>query len=62
MIADIALSDKEGAFNICSGVPISVRDLAENIADEYGRRDLLAFGERRDNVIDPMRVVGIRNL
>lgn len=62
LIADIALSDKEGAFNICSGVPISVRDLAENIADEYGRRDLLEFGERPDNVIDPIRVVGIRNL
>ena len=61
MIADIALGEKQGPFNICSGIPISVRELAEKIADEYGRRDLLAFGARPDNVIDPFRVVGVRN-
>jgi nucleoside-diphosphate-sugar epimerase len=61
MIADIALGEKQGPFNICSGIPISVRELAEKIADEYGRRDLLAFGARPHNVIDPFRVVGIRN-
>ena len=60
-IVDVTLSEKQGAFNICSGTPISVRELAENIADEYGRRDLLSFGARPNNVIEPPRIVGIPN-
>ena len=50
-----------GPVNICSGIAISVRSLAENIADEYGRRDLLQFGVRPDNLVDPAYVVGVRN-
>ena len=61
LIAAVALSTKQGAINICSGVPITVRELAEKIADEYGRRDLLWFGEREDNPVDPPYVVGITN-
>jgi nucleoside-diphosphate-sugar epimerase len=60
MILDAARSDVQGPVNICSGVPITVRQLAEQIADEYGRRDLLDFGGRPDNLIDPPCVVGIR--
>jgi len=41
-------------------VPTTVRQLAEQIADEFGRRDLLHFGARPDNLIDPSFVVGIR--
>ena len=37
-----------------------LRQWAEGIADEYGRRDLLRFGARRDNTYDPPRVVGVR--
>lgn len=59
MIVDAALSKRTGAINICSGIPITVRTLAEQIADEYGRRDLLQFGARPDNLVDPPRVVGI---
>jgi len=59
MIVDVALSNRTGAINICSGIPITVRTLAEQIADEYGRRDLLKFGARPDNLVDPPRVVGI---
>lgn len=59
MIASIALSDRTGAINICSGIPITVRQLAERIADEYGRRDLLKFGARPDNSFDPPCVVGV---
>jgi nucleoside-diphosphate-sugar epimerase len=59
MIAEAALSDQTGPINICSGVPITVRQLAEQIADEYGRRDLLKFGARPDNIIDPPCVIGI---
>jgi dTDP-6-deoxy-L-talose 4-dehydrogenase (NAD+) len=59
MIADVALGTVTGPVNICSGVPTTVRQLAERIADEYGRRDLLRFGVRPDNLFDPPRVVGI---
>lgn len=58
-IAEVALGSLVGPTNICSGIPITVRQLAENIADEYGRRDLLKFGARPDNLVDPPRVVGL---
>jgi nucleoside-diphosphate-sugar epimerase len=58
-IADVALSDKTGAFNICSGKPVTVRELAESVADRYGRRDLLKFGARKENPVDPTYVVGV---
>ena len=61
MIVETALSDEQGPVNICSGVPVTVRQLAEQIADEYGRRDLLKFGARPDNLVDPPCVVGITN-
>jgi nucleoside-diphosphate-sugar epimerase len=60
LISKIALGALQGAVNICSGIPITVRQLAENIADEYGRRDLLKFGARSDSLIDPLCVVGLR--
>lgn len=59
MIAEIALSDRQGPANICTGKPITVRELAEQIAHEYGRQDLLKFGMRADNLTDPPCVVGI---
>ncbi len=60
MIVDTALGGEQGAINICSGVPITIRELAEQIADEYGRRDLLKFGACPDPVFDPPCVVGVR--
>lgn len=59
MICEAAISQKLGPFNICSGVPTTVRALSEKIADEYGRRDLLRFGVRLDNSIDPPVILGI---
>jgi nucleoside-diphosphate-sugar epimerase len=61
-IAKVAISNITGPINICSGMPITVRDLAESIADEYGRRDLLKFGARPENPVDPAFVVGIKNI
>ncbi|MDO2435635.1 NAD(P)-dependent oxidoreductase [Aeromonas veronii] len=60
-IAAIAITRKEGAFNICSGIPITIREVAEKIADEYGDKTLLHFGLRPDNIIDPPIVVGVIN-
>lgn len=59
LIAEIALSKKQGPANVCSGIPVTVRQFAEQIADEYGRRDLLAFGARSDDPLEPPRVVGV---
>lgn len=58
-IAETALSTLQGPTNICSGQPVTVRQLAERIADEYGRRDLLRFGARPDNLVDPPFMVGV---
>ena len=60
MIAEATLGKKQGPVNICSATPITIRELAERIADEYGRRDLLRFGARPDNLVDPPCVVGVR--
>lgn len=59
MIVEAALGGSQGPVNICSGVPVTVRQLAEQIADVYGGRDLLKFGVRSDNLVDPACVVGI---
>lgn len=58
LVTKFALSNQQGAINVCSGIPITVRQLAERIADEYGRRDLLKFGVHPDNFVDPPCVVG----
>lgn len=58
-IAKVALGSETGAFNICSGKAISVREFANTIAAEYHREDLLKFGARADNPFDPPFVVGV---
>jgi dTDP-6-deoxy-L-talose 4-dehydrogenase (NAD+) len=61
-IAEIALGNHQGPVNICSAVPITIRELAEKIADGYGRGELLKFGARPDNLTDPPCVVGVKTL
>lgn len=58
-IFEISRGNATGAFNVCSGVPVTIRALAEKIAAEYGRPDLLNFGARPDNLVDPPYVVGV---
>jgi nucleoside-diphosphate-sugar epimerase len=62
IIVDTALGDIQGPVNICSGVPITVRQLAQKVAEEYDRLDLLNFIARPDNLVDPPYVVGLANL
>ena len=61
IIGEVAVGEQHGPVNVCSGEPITVRQLAEQIADTYGRRDLLKFGSRPDNLVDPPCVLGIPN-
>lgn len=61
-IAEVALGSLQGAFNICSGIPTTIRAFAERVADEYGgRRDLLRFNKRPDNDVDFLVSVGVKN-
>ncbi len=60
LLVQDALSGRSGVSNICSGSGTSVRSLAESIADQYGRRDLLVFGARPTNPDDPPCVIGRR--
>ena len=57
-IVDLTFSEIENGANICTGEGRTIREIAEGIADQYGRRDLLNFGARADNLVDPARVVG----
>lgn len=62
MIATVADSGQSGAINICSGQPVTIRAFAEAIADRYGRRDLLQFGDQPPRPADPQAVAGVCNL
>jgi dTDP-6-deoxy-L-talose 4-dehydrogenase (NAD+) len=59
LILEGAFSTYSGPANICSGKGRSVRELAEQIADQYQRRDLLNFGARNENLLDPPMIVGV---
>ena len=61
LLVDELESTRIGAVNISSGQGITVRALAESIADIYDRRDLLHFGARPENLTDPPLVVGLRD-
>lgn len=58
-LARLALGGPDQAVNICSGKPVTVRELVSDIASVYGRPDLLRFGTRPDNRTDPDCVLGI---
>ena len=58
LIVTAALGEKNGAINICSGIPQTIKSIALAIATQYGRPDLLKFGAREDNLVDPPIIVG----
>ncbi len=58
-ITSVSLNNYEGAINICSGVPITVRQFSENIAKRFKKMNLLEFGARPENIVDPPCIVGI---
>lgn len=62
MVARIVDTGQPGAINICSGQPVTVRQLAERIAHALGRGDLLEFGSAPPRPGDPAVVVGVCNL
>lgn len=61
MIAAIVAARQAGPINVCSGTAVTIRQLAERVMDESGRRDLLRFGSAPPRPGDPAVVVGICN-
>jgi len=59
LISKVALNKSTGAMNICSGVPITIRQFSEKIAIKSGKTHLLQFGTRPNDRLDPPCVVGI---
>ncbi len=55
-IATVALSELEGAVNIGSGVPVTVREVVEAIARLCGAEDRVRFGALPYRANDPMHV------
>ena len=52
------LSDYDGATDLASGAPVTVRQLATEIARQAGREDLLRFGARPTPGHDAPMVLG----
>jgi dTDP-6-deoxy-L-talose 4-dehydrogenase (NAD+) len=61
ILVNIAFGNLTGPLNVCSGNPISVRELALTIAKEYGAEHCLKFGAREPNLLDPPYIVGVPN-
>jgi dTDP-6-deoxy-L-talose 4-dehydrogenase (NAD+) len=62
LIARLADTGQTGPVNVCSGKAVTIRAIAEEIADLHGRRDLLTFGTATVHPRDPMAVVGVPNV
>ncbi len=61
-IVTVALGNMVGPINICSGIPITIREFAINVADRFGARSLLDFGAKDNKFTDPPRIVGIPSI
>ena len=59
LISNVALGNTKGAVNICSGIPTTIREFSENIANKYGQKDLLQFGARPNDEFNPATVIGV---
>ena len=61
-IAHIALTDINGPQNICSGIGITVRGMAEKVATDYaGGKELLIFGALKEREFDPPKIIGVKS-
>ena len=60
IITGLAMNKHTGPYNVCSGQPITIKKIAEEIADEYDRRDLLKFGNLQRESVDPSYIVGVK--
>jgi len=61
VISNLSFSSAEGAFNVCSGKEVTIREIAEKIAKEYDALDLLEFGTYKMNAFESNYIVGKRS-
>ena len=61
MMAKAIFEGKTGAINICSGIPRTVKDVAEEIATSLGRPELLRFGSKAPSENEPEYILGERD-
>lgn len=61
-IAKVGLGSSEGPLNICSGDEVTVKTFVSQIAKEMGKEELLKFGARPNNIMDPPYIVGIPSI
>jgi nucleoside-diphosphate-sugar epimerase len=52
VICAIAVSDLKGSFNVGSGVPMSLQDVAKAFSDRLGGHELIRFGRRNFGKFD----------
>ena len=62
LIQEVSVGEIQGAVNICSGIPVTIRQIAEKIADEYGCRELLNFETYANKLEDPPFIVGVKSV
>ena len=57
-LVTLAGTDAGGAFNLCTGIPVTLRETIESLADLVGRPDLLRFGVRPTPADEPAAMYG----
>ncbi|NIF20348.1 NAD-dependent epimerase/dehydratase family protein [Candidatus Pantoea multigeneris] len=62
MIVNALMQQATGAFNVCSGQPIALRDLALGVAAGYNAEHLLLLGSPDNKAALPPALYGVCNL
>ena len=56
-----SLTSKEGAVNICSSHPVSLKNFVLSIANKKNKKHLVSFGNKKlIRKFDPKIIVGIK--
>lgn len=58
-LVHLATSDTSGAYNVCSGKPVTLRAVVETVGRVVGRPDLLHFGGRPYSDHEVMNLAGV---
>jgi nucleoside-diphosphate-sugar epimerase len=61
MIINFSMNSKKGAKNICTGIPISIKNFALKVAKKLGKQKLLIFKKKYiKRSFDPNFIVGVK--
>ncbi len=62
MIAHLAMSEQVGAVNICSGLPVSIKELSLKIASELDKKYLIEILASNNKKTNTSKIVGVPNV